>query len=548
METKIYNLKQVLAANISLNDDNVEYEIVCDFKDEKILENIKEFKEKNNDFKNIKISINCYEDYLYEQNDINKLIDINSECKSLNCKTDIHLNDASGDMFNILLARRKIENFTENLKSLTTTNEQGQQVPLSPLEKYFVVFKFVANRVYNKSENFDDDRMRNWVGVLTSDQVICSGFASLLKCVCDRVFDKNELICYKQSVLCLENGENKDFEGHANNLILVNDPKYNIRGLFTSDACWSSASERNNMSSSFEFCLNPLSMYGNLNGLEVLFHDKENPIYKHIDNILSDEETLVEKIYNQNFVKDIGVIFRNDILKQGKDNLYKNILSQLSQEQIEAARAARAKWARALIKENNLQFLSQIQIPYYVIPTLSNNCPGIEKYYDIIKNINIENLEESMPKLKEFEEFYNKNKEVFDYVEEISKEKSYYDRVYSSVESTITNNCKNNSTNYEIQYEQAEKETQNIIDEEVKNIAENNKEFFNPPEISDEVKRECLRAVDSYVRYTSDEVDYDTEDYLDWEMERLKQKKEEAFNCRQAEERIQREKAKDLSF
>ena len=229
----------------------------------------------------IDLHLNLNKDYIYDEVEMKELEDIDRLCSDRDIKFNIELTKfAGGEYQNVLIARNQIEELKQKIENFTY-EENGKQVNLSTYEKFLIVYKFVANRVYNEDEDFDNNDMRNWVGVLTSDKVICSGFASLLKCVCDRIFNAEELKCYEQNS-DIYSLDAKYLESHVNNLIIINDPKYNLNGLYYADACWDSKSKKKGNKTTFNFCLIPIQQIVDYKKCNFAF-DEDLFIYKNIN-------------------------------------------------------------------------------------------------------------------------------------------------------------------------------------------------------------------------------------------------------------------------
>lgn len=251
----------------------------------------------------IEMDLSFERDYIYEESEMKLLEDVDKFCSSKDIKLYISLSNlVGGEYQNILMARNQIEELKQKVNNFTY-EENGKQVKLSTYEKFLIVYKFVANRVYNMGDNCMDHKKRNWIGVLTSDQVICSGFASLLKCVCDQVFSADELKCYEQgSDVYNENAEK--LGGHANNLIIIKDDKYNLNGLYYADACWDSKDERRDNKTTFNYCLIPIQQIVEHKGCNFAF-DTNILVYKNIN-----------PYYSQGHERGKGCQLMEDIVKK----------------------------------------------------------------------------------------------------------------------------------------------------------------------------------------------------------------------------------------
>ena len=111
--------------------------------------------------------------------------------------------------------------------------EYIRQLNLSPMETIMYVYDKIKTRVYleeNENELFVESR--DLSAVMLGDKIVCVGYSRLLKTYLNKLgIDANELV--------LENRVN-DTSGHARNIIYVNDPKYNIDGVYCFDSTFDS--------------------------------------------------------------------------------------------------------------------------------------------------------------------------------------------------------------------------------------------------------------------------------------------------------------------
>ena len=188
---------------------------------------LKETKDSNIKVENVVLELD--KGYLYTEDEIQHLKNLNSICEGGNLHLDIKTDIYYENFDRFVVSRKKVEDFAEKINNMKINGQN-----LSPAEKFMCCYAFAANRRYNMGEKYMDDAKRNWIGVLSGDEVICSGFASTLQMLCDRVFSKEELRCYEQrlQVYFKETGKKRY---HANNIVFINDPKYNMFNFFYCD-------------------------------------------------------------------------------------------------------------------------------------------------------------------------------------------------------------------------------------------------------------------------------------------------------------------------
>ena len=221
-DTNLEELKELFASNPSN-----EYAIVMD-KSLSLNKELMEFLAKNSS-KNvfyIRENNSSSETTLYDEKETQIFID-NVNLIRKKYQKDIKFEDGS-TAEQALDASRRINKLVEHINKV---KEDGTS--LSPLEKYICAYQFVANFVY-KEENTESEnhfKSRNLVSILTGDKIVCVGHAAMLKEICTRIGIQSEIQYWHFS---------DDNIGHANNLVRIDDDKYNIHTIYYADACWDS--------------------------------------------------------------------------------------------------------------------------------------------------------------------------------------------------------------------------------------------------------------------------------------------------------------------
>ena len=184
-----------------------------------------------------------------------------------------------------------------------------------------------------------NDSKRNWIGVLSGDEVICSGFSSTLQMLCDRVFSKEELRCYRQS-LTVDVKETGEKGEHASNIVFINDPKYNIFNFFYCDSCWDCL--RDNITPNFAHCLLPIQQIKNYGGNKVKLNFSHDDFFYHEQDgtyqkgpfydkkgILTDLDKMFGKRTNKGIEKEITENLEIEMRKWEEENKEASILESL---------------------------------------------------------------------------------------------------------------------------------------------------------------------------------------------------------------------------
>ena len=135
----------------------------------------------------------------------------------------------------------------------------------SPFETMIFLHKyFTSHFFYNKGEL---EESRILPGIYFNTKIVCSGYASLLKAVIDRLDDPN----LKAEIMGCKLFDNvepyKIKSSHCQNLIYIKDPKYNIDGYYIEDLTYDCKKlfHGSKDDGGFAHCLLPLDALTNMN-------------------------------------------------------------------------------------------------------------------------------------------------------------------------------------------------------------------------------------------------------------------------------------------
>ncbi len=112
-----------------------------------------------------------------------------------------------------------------------TVNENGVERPLDEMERFLWAYSYVANRKY-QANDLDLDSPRSITSIINTGDCVCVGFATLLKCLCDKI----GVECYYNSCQVFDKIGQEEY-GHANNIVVLNGKAYHC------DACFDCVSE-----------------------------------------------------------------------------------------------------------------------------------------------------------------------------------------------------------------------------------------------------------------------------------------------------------------
>lgn len=127
----------------------------------------------------------------------------------------------------IVQANMRMENWVQKIN-----NAKVDGKALSPFEKYLYAYQIVTQFKYTMDDIFNS---RDVARVLTGKNIVCAGYSALLAELCRRV----GIVCKKQGVHVYGTGdpmlEPNYVTNHAECLLYLNDPKYNMRGFYVTD-------------------------------------------------------------------------------------------------------------------------------------------------------------------------------------------------------------------------------------------------------------------------------------------------------------------------
>lgn len=113
---------------------------------------------------------------------------------------------------------------------------------LSPFEKYIAVYDIVKNYKPYKDDKTDKSRELRYILQDNNDLLVCVGFANLTRELLNRLnipcmqihveVDKSYDTGYTPEAKIITN------EGHARNIVKIDDDKYHIHGYYISDSTW----------------------------------------------------------------------------------------------------------------------------------------------------------------------------------------------------------------------------------------------------------------------------------------------------------------------
>lgn len=110
------------------------------------------------------------------------------------------------------------------------------KVPLennySPAESFYYIYNLLKQRIYHEEgKDEKETKSRGLKEVLYGDKIVCVGYSNLFAAI-SSVLGLSAEVCSWEHI--------KEEEGHASNVVYLNDSKYNICGVYGVDVTWDS--------------------------------------------------------------------------------------------------------------------------------------------------------------------------------------------------------------------------------------------------------------------------------------------------------------------
>ena len=215
-------------------------------------------------------------DYLYSTETINNLIGINNRLQAKGMQKQICFNeyskveleeqfDNAWNLTDVIKANRSIDNIVFKIK----------ENKLSPFETMIYIHNYItSNFQYTKSTEIESfEKSRVLPSIFSEGKIVCSGYASLVKAIVDKLDDPNLKCGFVACELYHKNPTYSLMGAHCHNLIKIKDEKYGINGVYIEDACWDSKRKGFEQGRGFAHCLYPV---GDLQNFQTAYYHQRN--------------------------------------------------------------------------------------------------------------------------------------------------------------------------------------------------------------------------------------------------------------------------------
>lgn len=220
----------------------------------------------------------------------------------------------------------KIDEYFSTMMIIEDLAKQIEEKNLSPLEQLMYLYDKVRDRYYIEEKDGEDPTLsRDISSVTKNEEIVCLGFAEIFDKVAKKLGLKSKV------VVMLPKKEDED--GHAKNMVYINDEKYNYEGILSFDATIGrKKDDTNNHFDSYDAYA--FENYLSYSGLVDVDGKKLANIYnKLIDNPdrkLSDDDECVAAIIIGQISEYDPDYLRDEIVCMGKHKEIKEIIFETS--------------------------------------------------------------------------------------------------------------------------------------------------------------------------------------------------------------------------
>lgn len=191
--------------------------------------------------------------YVYARKQIELLVDVDAYLKAKghgellinenNLVTTYNEYIQGWSLGKVLVANKKINEIVDYIKKNN----------FSPFEAMLYIHKWASSFEYKEGDETEISRILP--SVLNSNKIVCSGYASLVKAVVDKL-NFPGLKCEMVGGFLIKGTFTS---AHCHNIVHIKDEKYEINGTYIEDACWDSRKDGYEQGKGFAHCLYPVN-------------------------------------------------------------------------------------------------------------------------------------------------------------------------------------------------------------------------------------------------------------------------------------------------
>ena len=220
----------------------------------------------------------------------------------------------------------KIDEYFSTMMIIEDLAKQIEEKNLSPLEQLMYLYDKVRDRYYIEEKDGEDPTLsRDISSVTKNEEIVCLGFAEIFDKVAKKLGLKSKV------VVMLPKKEDED--GHAKNMVYINDEKYDYEGILSFDATIGcKKDDTNNHFDSYDAYAfeNSLSYSGLVDVDGKKLANIYNKLIDDPDRKLSDDDECVAAIIIGQISEYDPDYLRDEIVCMGKHKEIKEIIFETS--------------------------------------------------------------------------------------------------------------------------------------------------------------------------------------------------------------------------
>jgi len=203
----------------------------------------------------------------------------------------------------VISANRKLEKIIQRVN-----NVKEKYLNMSTFETFMLIYEEVTNLIYKEEKRYDQLNASHWISVLNGDSIVCTGYASLMQELTQRIFNGKDVLVLENDVDVYDKSKNDLISAHASNIIFIRDNKYNINGLFYLDPCLDSV-ETNDEIKAYSYCCTPLKDIDHHKlftfYFRTIYQYNLAAIYKNFFNINISKNATLKNLMSKSMASDI---------------------------------------------------------------------------------------------------------------------------------------------------------------------------------------------------------------------------------------------------
>lgn len=174
----------------------------------------------------------------FDQESLNTMISLNNylvsnEQEPLRFLESSFLPEEAWSLEQVLNANKKIDEVIETIR----------QNNFTPFEAMACIHYYITSHFAYFDDKKNPNNSRSITGVFNSDSIVCVGYANLTKAIIDKLNMPGLEAKTFDSIYKFDTEKFPELKGerafmHVQNLIKINDPKYNVKGTYVNDSCW----------------------------------------------------------------------------------------------------------------------------------------------------------------------------------------------------------------------------------------------------------------------------------------------------------------------